>query len=118
MRDKTAEVIDSDGYLRTGDIGKLVEIHDPNIDKTYQFLQINGRLKELLITSGGENISPTLIENEVKSMITVLSNCVVIGDKRNYLSMLISLKVYMDILYRHNICSFTCLYFYSNILIK
>jgi long-chain-fatty-acid--CoA ligase ACSBG len=59
-------------------------------------MRITGRIKELLITAGGENIPPVLIENEVKGACVAVSNCMVIGDKRKYLTMLISLKVKHD----------------------
>ena len=53
----TSETIDKDGFLHSGDIGKL--------DKRGN-LEITGRIKELLITAGGENVAPVLIENQVK----------------------------------------------------
>lgn len=54
----TAETIDLDGYLHSGDVGKL--------DKRGN-LAITGRIKELLITKGGENVAPVLLEEEIKS---------------------------------------------------
>mmetsp|Transcript_91728 Transcript_91728/g.179734 ORF Transcript_91728/g.179734 Transcript_91728/m.179734 type:complete len:162 (-) Transcript_91728:215-700(-) len=60
-------------------------------------MKITGRIKELIITAGGENVPPVLIENEVKSAAVAISNCMVIGDKRKFLAMLVSLKVEVDV---------------------
>ena len=59
-------------------------------------MKITGRIKELIITAGGENVAPVLIEDAVKGAMVAVSNCMVIGDRRKYLSMLISLKAEMD----------------------
>ncbi|XP_076443994.1 long-chain-fatty-acid--CoA ligase ACSBG2-like [Babylonia areolata] len=85
--EKTKEVMDEDGGLHTGDLGKK--------DKD-GFLFITGRIKELIITAGGENIPPVPIEDAVKEMLPVVSQCMVIGDKRKFLSMLITLRVEVD----------------------
>src|SRR6185436_15277378 len=77
----TAETLDGEGWLHSGDIGEM--------DKD-GFLQITDRKKELIITAGGENIAPALVEGQIKS-IGVVSQAVVIGDRRRYLSVLLTL---------------------------
>ncbi|XP_044161962.1 long-chain-fatty-acid--CoA ligase ACSBG2 isoform X3 [Bufo gargarizans] len=83
MEVKTKESIDEEGWLHSGDIGK----HD---DKGFLF--ITGRIKELIITAGGENIPPVPIEDAMKEHLPIISNVMVIGDKRKFLSMLLTLK--------------------------
>ncbi len=77
--EKTAETFTEDGWLRTGDVGKLDEDG---------FLTITGRLKDIIITAGGKNITPAEIESRLKFSHYV-SDAVVIGDARKYLSCLI-----------------------------
>ena len=61
------------------------------------FLWISGRSKELIITGGGENIAPILIENNIKSELSdIVSNVMVVGDKQKYLTCLITLKCKVD----------------------
>ncbi|KAK6624750.1 hypothetical protein RUM44_011610 [Polyplax serrata] len=84
---QTNEAIDENGWLHSGDIGK--------IDKE-GFLYITGRIKELLITAGGENISPVLIEQNVKAELPFLGQAVVICDKKKFLSMLVTLSAEVD----------------------
>mmetsp|Transcript_25559 Transcript_25559/g.55306 ORF Transcript_25559/g.55306 Transcript_25559/m.55306 type:complete len:589 (+) Transcript_25559:157-1923(+) len=97
MPDKTAETIDDEGYLHSGDVAELDDDVDKDLLGAGGFMRITGRIKELIITAGGENVPPVLIENEVKAAMVAVSNCMVIGDKRKYLSMLVSLKVNPDI---------------------
>lgn len=85
--EKTQEVIDINGWLHTGDIGYIDD---------QGYLQITGRIKELLITSGGENIPPVIIEENIKKELPIISNCMVIGDKRKFLTLLITLKCLVD----------------------
>lgn len=61
------------------------------------FITITGRTKEIIITAGAENIAPLAIEGEMKKAMPELSNCLVIGDKRKYLTMLISLRCEVDV---------------------
>ncbi len=77
--DKTAETITEDGWLRTGDVGYL---------DNQGYLTITGRLKDIIITAGGKNITPAEIENRLK-FSPYISDAVVIGDKRKYLTCLI-----------------------------
>lgn len=87
MPEKTKEALDSDGWLRSGDLGK----HDEN-----GFLFITGRIKEIIITAGGENIPPVPIEDFVKEEVPIISNAMLIGDKKKFLSMLLTLKCVMN----------------------
>lgn len=77
----TARTIDPDGWLKTGDIGQL---------DADGFLAITGRKKEILITSGGKNISPEKVENALK-LSPYIKEAVAIGDARAYLGALIQI---------------------------
>jgi long-subunit acyl-CoA synthetase (AMP-forming) len=78
----TANAIDADGWLHTGDVGTL---------DAQGLLTITDRLKELIITAGGENIAPQMIEGELKA-IRVVSQAVVVGDRRKHLTALLTLN--------------------------
>ncbi|XP_068599569.1 long-chain-fatty-acid--CoA ligase ACSBG2 [Brachionichthys hirsutus] len=87
MPEKTEETMDAEGWLHSGDLGK----HDED-----GYLFITGRIKELIITAGGENIPPVLIEDAVKEALPLISNAMLIGDKRKFLSMLLTVKSQVD----------------------
>lgn len=89
--EKTVEVLDEDGWLHSGDIGSLDRLLTGG-----QVLRITGRAKELLITAGGENVAPVPIENALKQILPGISQAMVIGDKRKYLSCLITLHMKPD----------------------
>ena len=78
----TAETIDADGWLHTGDVGV---IDDDG------FLTITDRMKDIIITAGGKNISPSEIEGKLK-VSPFIREAIVIGDKRKYLSALIGIE--------------------------
>jgi long-chain acyl-CoA synthetase len=80
--DKTAEAFTDDGFLRTGDVGVWV-------DGTH--IKIVDRIKHIIITSGGKNVSPSEIENSLKTSPYV-KEAMVIGDGRNYLTALIGIE--------------------------
>lgn len=79
----TKEAIDNFGFLHSGDQGYFNK--DGN-------LIISGRLKELIVTAGGENVAPLPIEDAFKEVCKICSNIIIIGDYRKYLSCLITLK--------------------------
>jgi long-chain acyl-CoA synthetase len=81
--DKTQEVMDSDGWLHTGDVGVWV-------DGTH--VKIVDRIKDIIITAGGKNISPSEIENQLKTS-PFIKEAVVIGDQRPYLTALIGIEL-------------------------
>lgn len=80
--DATADTLDADGWLHTGDVGEWV-------DGTH--LRIVDRMKDIIITAGGKNISPSEIENALKASPFV-KEAVAIGDRRAYLVALIGIE--------------------------
>ncbi|XP_064244939.1 long-chain-fatty-acid--CoA ligase ACSBG1 isoform X2 [Passer domesticus] len=87
MEDRTKEAFDEEGWLHSGDLGKL--------DKD-GFLYVTGRIKDLIITAGGENVPPIPIEDAIKKELPIVSNAMVIGDKKKFLSMFLTLKSVLD----------------------
>ena len=77
--EKTAETIDKEGWLHTGDVG--------SVDADGYF-KITDRMKDIIITAGGKNITPSELENELK-FSPYVTDAVVIGDKRAYLTSII-----------------------------
>ncbi len=92
----TAAAFTSDGYLRTGDLASIDGDNDPAVPPPSGFVKIIGRLKELIITSGGENMAPIHIENTVKKYNQAISNCMLIGDQRKYLTILLTIHCEVD----------------------
>ncbi len=79
----TASAIDADGWLHTGDVGEW-------IDGTH--LRITDRMKDIIITAGGKNVSPSEIENALKAS-PFIKEAVVLGDRRKYLTALIGIEL-------------------------
>src|SRR4051812_9724326 len=77
--ERTAETIDAQGWLHTGDVGSI---------DNEGFVKITDRMKDIIITSGGKNITPSEIENQLK-FSPYVSDAVVVGDKRAYLTCLV-----------------------------
>ena len=106
--DKTREDIDDDGYMHSGDIGaldsegflKITGMHQyaplygiPKIESYINFhAMIAGRKKELIITAGGENVAPVPIEDTIKSALPCISNVILIGDKKKFLTVFLTFK--------------------------
>lgn len=80
--EKTKKTIDEQGWVHSGDLGKFVD----------GCLFITGRIKELIITKGGENIAPVPIEEKIKELCPGISNAMAIGDERKYVTLLVTLK--------------------------
>jgi long-chain acyl-CoA synthetase len=79
LPEKTAETIDPQGWLHTGDCGEM---------DAQGYLRIKDRIKDIIITSGGKNITPSLIENQIK-FSPYISDAIVIGEARRFITCLI-----------------------------
>ncbi len=79
--DATAEVMTTDGWLRTGDVG---EIDDEG------FVRVTGRKREILVTAGGKNVAPTVLEEAVRAH-PLVGHCMVVGDGRPFVAALVTL---------------------------
>jgi long-chain acyl-CoA synthetase len=77
----TAEVLSPDGWFATGDLGEL---------DADGFLSITGRKKELIVTAGGKNVAPAVLEDRVRAHALV-SQCMVIGDRQPFIAALVTL---------------------------
>lgn len=77
----TEEAFDSEGWLHTGDLG---ELDDDG------YLRITGRKKEIIVTAGGKNVSPSVLEDRLR-MHPLVSQCMVVGDNRPYVGVLVTL---------------------------
>src|SRR5450830_740637 len=79
LPEKTAEAIDQDGWLHTGDVGVM---------DADGYFRITDRMKDIIITAGGKNITPSELENDLK-FSPYITDAVVIGDKRPFLTVII-----------------------------
>jgi long-chain acyl-CoA synthetase len=77
----TKEAIDADGWFRTGDLGEI---------DADGFLTITGRKKEILVTAGGKNVAPAVLEDRIRAH-RLVSQCIVVGDQRPFIAALITL---------------------------
>ena len=79
----TAEAIDAESWFHTGDLGEL---------DAQGFLRITGRKKEILVTAGGKNVAPAVLEDRLRAH-KLVSQCIVVGDQRPYIAALVTLDV-------------------------
>ncbi|MGI5519445.1 AMP-dependent synthetase/ligase [Micromonospora sp. CA-259024] len=77
----TAEALSADGWFRTGDLGQL---------DSDGYLSITGRKKELIVTAGGKNVAPAVLEDLVRAH-PLISQCVVVGDRKPFIAALVTL---------------------------
>lgn len=80
--DATAQALDAEGWLHTGDIGALDE---------HGFLSIVDRKKEIIINASGKNMSPAQIESAIKGESSLIGQIVAVGDRRRYVTALVTL---------------------------
>jgi long-chain acyl-CoA synthetase len=79
LPEKTAEAIDADGWLHTGDVGEV---------DADGYFRITDRMKDIIITAGGKNITPSEFENELK-FSPYITDAVLVGDQKPYLTAII-----------------------------
>lgn len=77
----TAEAVDGQGWLHTGDLGSLDE---------EGFLRVTGRKKELIVTAGGKNVAPAVLEDRLRAH-PLISQCMVVGDRRPFVACLVTI---------------------------
>jgi long-chain acyl-CoA synthetase len=77
----TAETLDGEGWLHTGDLGSLDD---------EGFLRVTGRKKEIIVTAGGKNVAPAVLEDRLRAH-PLISQCMVVGDNRPFIACLITL---------------------------
>jgi long-chain acyl-CoA synthetase len=77
----TTETLDAEGWLHTGDLGSLDD---------EGFLRVTGRKKELIVTAGGKNVAPAVLEDRLRAH-PLISQCMVVGDNRPFIACLITL---------------------------
>jgi long-chain acyl-CoA synthetase len=77
----TAEAFTADGWFRSGDIGEL---------DSDGYLKITGRKKEIIVTAGGKNVAPAVLEDKINSAF-IVGQCMVVGDAKPYIAALITL---------------------------
>jgi len=77
----TTEMLDADGWLHSGDLGDLDD---------EGFLRVSGRKKEIIVTAGGKNVSPAVLEDRLRAH-PLVSQCMVVGDGRPYIACLVTI---------------------------
>ena len=79
--DSTRDVLGADGWLRTGDLGEI---------DSEGFVRVTGRKKEILVTAGGKNVAPAVLEDRLRAH-PLVSQCMVVGDGKPYVAALVTL---------------------------